>query len=182
MKSQPPSKGFTIVELLIVIVVIAILAAITIVAYNGIQARARDAQRQQDVQTITKALELYYTDNGQYPTSACASSCPTPKKINSAWSTTSDGTWSILEAQLVPKYLSSLPKDPLASTTTSPAINLGYNYDYVTNTGWCAAGSKQDYLLEYSLETSSQARTISGDCSTGTTPSNYSGSEYYVKK
>lgn len=65
---MPKSKsGFTIVELLIVIVVIAILAAITIVAYNGIQQRGRDARRLSDMQAIVKALELYKSDNGQYP-------------------------------------------------------------------------------------------------------------------
>lgn len=61
MKKQ---HGFTIVELLIVIVVIGILAAITIVAYNGLQARAKDAQRVNDVDTITKALELYLLIKG----------------------------------------------------------------------------------------------------------------------
>ena len=59
--------GFTIVELLIVIVVIGILAAITIVAYNGIQQRGRDSQRLSDVKTIAKALELYYADEGRFP-------------------------------------------------------------------------------------------------------------------
>lgn len=57
-------KGFTIVELLIVIVVIAILAAITIVAYNGIQQRARDSQRKSDVASIVKALKLWEVDKG----------------------------------------------------------------------------------------------------------------------
>lgn len=57
-------QGFTIVELLIVIVVIAILAAISIVAFNGIQERARDSQRKSDVATIVKALGLYQVDNG----------------------------------------------------------------------------------------------------------------------
>lgn len=60
-------SGFTIVELLIVIVVIAILAAISIVAYNGIQSRARDAGRIQKIKDIAKAIELYKIDNGQYP-------------------------------------------------------------------------------------------------------------------
>ena len=52
-------SGFTIVELLIVIVVIAILAAISIVAYNGIQARGRDSIRVNEARNITKALQAY---------------------------------------------------------------------------------------------------------------------------
>ena len=60
------SKGFTIVELLIVIVVIAILAAITVVAFNGVQQRARDSQRQGDLAAIGKLLKLYAADNGNY--------------------------------------------------------------------------------------------------------------------
>lgn len=60
-------SGFTIVELLIVIVVIAILAAISVVAYNGIQVRASDASKVQKINDIAKALEMYKADNGQYP-------------------------------------------------------------------------------------------------------------------
>lgn len=56
-------KGFTIVELLIVIVVIGILAAIVIVAYNGVQQRARDAQRRQDLSTLAKIISIYNADN-----------------------------------------------------------------------------------------------------------------------
>lgn len=60
-------RGFTIVELLIVIVVIAILAAITIVVYNGIQARAENTKTTSAVEVYVKALSLYATDNGLYP-------------------------------------------------------------------------------------------------------------------
>ena len=60
-------SGFTIVELLIVIVVIAILAAISVVAYTGIQQRARNSIRAQDVATIQKGLELFRAENGRYP-------------------------------------------------------------------------------------------------------------------
>ncbi|HEY1085662.1 MAG TPA: prepilin-type N-terminal cleavage/methylation domain-containing protein [Candidatus Saccharimonadales bacterium] len=60
-------SGFTIVELLVVIVVIAILAAISIIAYNGIQGRARDSGRMQVLNTISKGLEMYYGEKGSYP-------------------------------------------------------------------------------------------------------------------
>lgn len=61
------SRGFTIVELLIVIVIIGILAALVIVAYSGIQSRARDSARIQKVKEIAKAIEAYYVDHGYYP-------------------------------------------------------------------------------------------------------------------
>lgn len=63
-------KGFTIVELLIVIVVIAILAAITIVSYNGIQSRARDAQTIAAVNAYIKGFTMYAIDNRAYPLTA----------------------------------------------------------------------------------------------------------------
>lgn len=60
-------KGFTIVELLIVIVIIGILAVLVIVAYNGITARANDTSLQADLRTIGNKFELYYTDYNRYP-------------------------------------------------------------------------------------------------------------------
>lgn len=60
-------NAFTIVELLIVIVVIAILTAITIVAYNGMQARAQDSQRLSVMNSLKKSIEEYYILNGNYP-------------------------------------------------------------------------------------------------------------------
>jgi len=60
--------GFTIVELLIVIVVIGILAAITIVAYNGIQGRAVAASLSSDLDNASKLLKLFQVDNSAYPT------------------------------------------------------------------------------------------------------------------
>lgn len=59
--------GFTIVELLIVIVVIGILAAITIVAYNSVQGRAHDTAVQADLNNFAKTLGVYQAENGSYP-------------------------------------------------------------------------------------------------------------------
>ena len=62
------NQGFTIVELLIVVVVIAILAAITIVSYNGITNRANASAAASTAATLQKKAELYQADVGSYPT------------------------------------------------------------------------------------------------------------------
>ena len=59
--------GFTIIELLIVIVVIAILAAISVVAYNGIQARASVSETASFANMAVKTLQAYKAAEGQYP-------------------------------------------------------------------------------------------------------------------
>lgn len=61
------SKGFTIVELLIVIVVIGILATLVIVTFTGIQQKARDSKRQTDINALDSHIEAYYASTGHYP-------------------------------------------------------------------------------------------------------------------
>lgn len=61
-------NGFTIVELLVVIVVIGILAAITIVSYSGVTAKARETKIVNIVKSYQTALQMYYTESGAYPT------------------------------------------------------------------------------------------------------------------
>ena len=61
-------EGFTIVELLIVIVVIGILATLVIVTFTGIQKKARDSQRQTDINAVNGHVATFYTDHGFYPT------------------------------------------------------------------------------------------------------------------
>jgi len=60
-------KGFTIVELLVVIVVIGILASITIISYTGFTARANAALAQSDLSNMSRTIEMYKIDYGQYP-------------------------------------------------------------------------------------------------------------------
>lgn len=67
-KVAASKQGFTIVELLIVIVIIAILAAITIVAFNGVQQRANDAKQVQAASSYVRLVMLYRQQNDAYPT------------------------------------------------------------------------------------------------------------------
>lgn len=68
-KKQGAERGFTIVELLIVIVVIGVLAAIVIVAYNGVQNRAKTTSAQAAASSVMKKAEAYNADGptGKYP-------------------------------------------------------------------------------------------------------------------
>ena len=144
------TSGFTIVELLIVIVVIAILATITVVAYNGIQARARDAKRDSDIAYITKILELYYIDNGEYP----AANNPSAVGIN-GWSSTADTTSWQTVATLVNKYApNGLPEDPKKETGATSY----YSSNYSITTYYC---TRQTYVIVYKPETS--GGSIKGD-------------------
>ena len=113
--------GFTIVELLIVIVVIAILAAISVVAYNGIRQRARDAERLTELGAIQKALEIYRADFGAYP--RCNTSGPNSPP------TQSSGVASVstcLLDDLRPNYLAEIPTDPIDTGNTRYYYAAGY--------------------------------------------------------
>ena len=69
-------NGFTIIELLVVIVVIGILVSIITISYDSIQRDVRDNERAADIELITSALENYYNQRGKYPASA------TPREFN----------------------------------------------------------------------------------------------------
>jgi general secretion pathway protein G len=170
--SRSNQRGFTIVELLIVIVVIGILAAITIIAYNGVTKRANDTQRKSDVKSIAKALELYYIDNNRYPAGSGSTT------INASWSTTADASWQNLATSLRP-YLSTLPSDPISSPGVAVTGASGYNYAYYANTNtFCGAAVGKMYILVYRIENGSQENYLEGDCTTN--PLIYSASNYRI--
>jgi len=65
--ARKTSKGFTLIELMVAISIVAILATIGLVMYNKAQQSARDSKRIGDLQEIQKALEQYYATNNKYP-------------------------------------------------------------------------------------------------------------------
>ncbi len=110
------TSGFTIVELLIVIVVIAILAAISIVAYNGTQQRARNTSRLEAIRTIQKGLELYRATNGIYPgTTGIGTNQPagfTPAYgTGYSYSVATDDSW--IRNLRQSGFISQIPIDPM---------------------------------------------------------------------
>lgn len=96
-KQNSSTAGFTIVELLIVIVVIAILATISIVAYRGIQERARASEATSGLAQAKKKLELYKVDNSTYPTSGNLASAGV-SDTDVSYQYTSDGSTYCLTA------------------------------------------------------------------------------------
>lgn len=89
---SPFRAGFTIVELLIVVVVIAILAAITVVAYNGINTRARESTLTTNLSTIAKQLEFYKIKSGNSEYSLTFSAAGISEPDTGTWSLFSEGS------------------------------------------------------------------------------------------
>lgn len=174
MKKNISSLGFTIVELLIVIIIIGILATITIVQYNGAQAHARDLDRRADVANITKALEQYYADNGSYPVASGTASV-----INSNWYTSGDASWTTFATNLS-GIIDTLPTDPKAIANSNPLNSGSYAYAYYTGS-YCGKTAGRWYLLVYRYEYDANEKFSDGDCSTNPLGDAYytAGASYY---
>lgn len=63
-------SGFTIIELVVVIIILCILGTLVALTYTGIQASNRDKQRQADIETMQSQLETYYAAYDKYPSLA----------------------------------------------------------------------------------------------------------------
>lgn len=141
--------GFTIVELLIVIVVIGILAALVLNAFSGVQGKARDATRLSDISRIRKALEAYYAVNSAYP-SCYGGNYVVGSSVVDACATSGGYAPIRIDAALVPSYMSRFTNDP---------FNTAGQYGYYYVVGWRKTGSStfsydksMNYLLATRLE------------------------------
>ena len=122
--------GFTIVELLIVIVVIGILAAITIVAYNGVQARAQDTRRVSDMKAIQSALALYSVQYGSLPAVATSG-----LGWQSGWeSSAREASGEFLRPLVTGGIIGAVPVDPVNNAIEADMevarTNKTYSYAY----------------------------------------------------
>lgn len=136
--------GFTLMELIIVIAVIALLAAATFVAVDPAKriGQARDSQRWQDVTAIADAIKLYIADNnGTFPTSTALIGNGDYFYLMGVGTGVNGGSldpglcqnqdngemaYGVLLSNLVPNYLPTMPVDPTG--TQNSGITIGYYF------------------------------------------------------
>ena len=112
--------GFTLIELMIVVAIIAILAGILIPNFVNARAQAQTAACESNIRAIATALELYYADNQVYPTASGASVQPSLFTVNGV------------------AYLNNTPKDPAAQSTGAL---------YTLTTSQASGGSAATYTI-----------------------------------
>ena len=174
-KSRIRANGFTIVELLIVIVVIAILAAISIVAYNGIQERARDSQRKSDLSAIAKAMSLYKVDHGGFPSTAYGCSSGIGGSGSGWFNVVYSGTAKSVGKCLVDDgKLSEELKDEQITGCTGATADTCHAYMV------CVSGNGNDAFIMANLETQAQSSSATDSTCATTYDSSY-GMNYVVK-
>ena len=118
------ARGFTLIELLVVVAIIGLLASIIVASFGTAQAKARDARRMEDMQTMQKALALYQISGGSYPISVAT--------------TTLTGADNVSTALIGAGAISTIPKDPI-----SPQYDYSYSSSAIGN----------DYTVAFCLET-----------------------------
>lgn len=131
-------QGFTIVELLVVIVVIGILAAITVVAYNGISQRAAYAEMQSDFNTLQKGIAMYKAEHDEYPDSTDCVNSSGNTNYEHGWCGWSQGTGDSFIPGVSPEFVPQLPNLPedreqrdsyvYRSSSHADGINAGTTY------------------------------------------------------
>jgi prepilin-type N-terminal cleavage/methylation domain-containing protein len=146
------SNGFTLIELLIVIAIIGLLSTMAVYAYNLARVEARDARRKADLKQIQKALELYYDNHGQYPSSGTSWQCSCTTGLCASGS-----TWQgVLQPLITEGLLHELPIDPVNKIIGSEYFCYEYAPPTFTSSWFCNGKRRTDYqyTLFFSVENS----------------------------
>ncbi len=115
-------RAFTLVELLIVIVVLAVLAAIVIPKFGDSSTRSRESSLKSNLQVVRGAVELFKTDTGAYPAAvADLAGASAPASGKDATGTTK----AITATDYKGPYVASVPNDPISGTALTYSVTSG---------------------------------------------------------
>lgn len=124
-------SGFTLVELLVVISIIALLSSVVFASINSARAKARDARRAEDMRQIFIALNFFYDQNGCLPLtsgSACPGTGAYSEPNAGAWDYSSQG--GFMQFLSNSGFLSRVPTDPVNNMTGDAAPSGSFAYRY----------------------------------------------------
>lgn len=188
LETRNRPHGFTLVELLIVMAVLSILAALTAVAYNGVQQQARDAQLKSNISDIQKMVQLYHGENGGFPV--------TTNNPKSNWRaadarTDSNCTNGSSQADWIPGISSTLPKSDANSTGVNGLkgcyVYVSDGLDYVIS-AWNMVESPQTAAFyrrigfrEFQSDSSTQFYTCNVSNIGGVSGGKYTATQDYYK-
>jgi prepilin-type N-terminal cleavage/methylation domain-containing protein len=188
-------KGFTLVELLVVISIIGLLSTIAIVSLGSARAKSRDTKRVADMKQMFTALEQYYTDYSGYPTVATVGAYPSIAAVNDivlgstnadvlsntnaaapgSSCTTTCGSFSPVGVAGIGGivYMGNLPSYPMpgqSGAKTDCSAN-GAAYCYTADTAWATTASyATKYSIFWQLEAKNPAANLNGtNCTTTNT-------------
>jgi len=116
-------RAFTLIELLVVIAIIGLMSTIAVVSLNSSRVNARNTARKANLVQISKALEVYYSDNGGYPSTGGSASWNGVCSTYGSKPDTGAGAWI---PNLSPNYMATLPHDP---NTKQPSMCYLYTSD-----------------------------------------------------
>jgi len=117
-------KGFTLVELLVVISIISLLASFSIVSLGQARVKARNANRLGEMNNVRKALQLYYDNNLEYPIVACSIDGSDNDWSGGNYQGATNDCYNDLSDYLEP-YIRKMPSDPFGRGD--------FEYRYVSN-------------------------------------------------
>jgi uncharacterized protein (TIGR02145 family)/prepilin-type N-terminal cleavage/methylation domain-containing protein len=135
--------GFTIVELLVVIVVIGILAAISVVSYNGITQRAKTAVLESDLNNAKTTLQLYQAEYGSYPTALDGNKCPSAPTTDTDYCLkASSGNTSVYASDGITFGLTETDSNGTTKSNITDSTTVTAGAPFALDANWLTIGTQ----------------------------------------